>query len=494
MQKSVIGALALASAFTLSACDGMSNKATPERLEGLVEDGVAEKRLTAATAQFDKTMARANSIAALNSAFGEDATANAGVQPLSQMLEAALKRNPDIGRAAQQINRADAQRLRALFGYLPQVSLSYTSTTVDTAVVASDNAVFQLGTASYPVTTMTVELRQPLLDMSRIYGIRLGSTARTASELRYIATVQKALYETFDAYLEASQSKVKIAELKQRSGSLTRQATAESALTETGLSNDTSRRAIMAEQARTESDLAMEITRLNEALSRLSYLSGTAISDVQAISVPSGVLGTERRISAEAAKEAARRANPELTGIAMSVVQADLARKQAIASDFAPVIDLFMSMETEVRAGSRFGGGSETEETTTGIRVTLPIFNARGDGLRTLDANVDLRAAIVDFHAVRRQVDTGTTMTLERMKQLTASIGRLSQAHGNAAGNVKTERERMSSGESNDLLLAARERQASGLKMEVQVQQIEYLRAWAKLQYLTGAMTKNVLR
>ncbi|MCL4069184.1 TolC family protein [Pseudomonas sp. GX19020] len=494
MNKGAISLLALVAGFGLAACDGMSNKATPERLDGLVTNGVDGKKREKAEGAFDKAMARANSIAGLNEALGGDATMNAGAVPLNTLLEAALEHNSDLGRAAQDINRADAQRMRAIFGYLPQLSLNYTSSTVDTTVVSSDNQVFELGTANYPVTTMYVEMRQPLIDMSRIYGIKLGSTARTAAEVRYIATAQKVLFETFDAYLVASQSKAKITELKARAESLRRQSSAESVLTDAGLANDTSRRAILTEQARAESDLAIETTRYAEALSRLSWLTGTAISDVQKVDVPGSIMGSERNVTAEAAKEAARKNNPELLSIAIGVVQADLARKQAIAADFGPVVDLFMTMETETREGSRFGGGSETEETTTGVRVTLPIFNARGDGLRTLDANVDLRAAIVDFHASRRQVDTETVMVLERMKQLSASIGRLSQAASNANANAKTERDRVATGESNELILAARERQSSEMKMELEVQRIEYLRAWVKLQHLTGAMNKNVLR
>ncbi|PTE23453.1 hypothetical protein C5F48_01695 [Cereibacter changlensis JA139] len=493
MYRRTISLLAVGACLGLAGCDGMSNKATPERLGKLVDNGLPEDTRAKADERFDKTMSRANSIAGLNEALGGDAVGNAAPRPLGELLRAALEHNPDIGRAAQDINRADAQRMRAIFGYLPQISANYVSSTVETTVVASDNGVFEKGTATYPVTTLTLELKQPLIDMSRVYGIQLGRTARTASEARYIASVQKALYETFDAYLLASQSKMKMDELGRRSASLRAQAGAEASLSESGLANETSRRSILSEQAQAESDRAIETTRYVEALSRLAYLTGTAISDVQPVAVPNGVLGTEQRLSPEAAKEAARRNNAELLTIAMSVVQADLTRKQAIAADFAPVVDLFMRMETETREGSRFGGGSETEETTTGVRLTLPIFNARGDGLRTLDANVDLRASIVDFHATRRQVDTETLMTLERMKQLSSAIGRLSQAYNSANANVRTERDRLETGESNNLILAARERQAGEFKMELEVQRIEYLRAWVRLQFLTGAMSKNVL-
>ncbi|MBV7407465.1 TolC family protein [Maritimibacter sp. DP1N21-5] len=487
-------ALALTAAVGLAACDGTTNKATPERLEALRTEGINPDRRAKEDQRFANTLARANSIAEVNADFGQSAVDNPANAALPDLLQNALERNTDIGRAAQNINRADAERLNAIFGYLPQVSANFTRTQVRSRVISSDNAVFQLGTATYGVTTMGATVTQPLVNVSRIFAIQTATTARTIAEVRYIAAVQKAIFDTTDTYLAAAASKMRMQEYQTRGASLGRQAATEMGLADSGLASDQARRALLSEQGQVQSDYALEAANYAQLLGRLSALTGTAISGVGAVSAPGGISGTEGRMSVAQAVALAEKNNPEILAIAMSVVEADLARKGAMAADFGPVVDAFANIERETRGGSRFGGGSKTQEMTAGVQVTIPLFNARGDGLRTLNANVDLRSAVVDYHATRRELETRIAMTLERMKQLSTASGQLSQAYRAAQANVQSERDLVASGQSNDLVLAARQRLASQLQVQAEVQRVEYLRAWNELQYLTGALNTNALR
>lgn len=487
-------ALALTASLGLAACDGTTNKATPERLEQLRTQGIDADTRAKDQARFDATIARANSIADVNAAFGQSAVDNPANAALPQLLQNTLDRNTDIGRAAQNINRADAERLNAIFGYLPQVSATASRTFVRSRVISSDNAVFQLGTAKYGVTTFGATVNQPLVNVSRIFAIRTATTARTIAEVQYIAAVQKALFDTVDTYLAAAASRMRMQEYQTRGASLGRQAQTELGLTDSGLSSDSARRALLSEQGQVQSDYALEAANYAQLLGRLSHLTGTAISGVGTATAPGGIAGTEGRTSVAQAIAAAEQNNPEILAIAMSVVEADLARKGAMAADFGPVIDAFASIEREYRGGSRFGGGSRTQEMMAGVKITIPIFNAGGNGLRTLDANVDLRTAVLDYHATKRELETRIAMTLERMKQLSSASGQLSQAYRAAQGNVQAERDLVASGQSNDLVLAARQRLASQLQAQAEVQRVEYLRAWTELQYLTGALNANALR
>ena len=113
---------------------------------------------------------------------------------------------------------------------------------------------------------------------------------------------------------------------------------------------------------------------------------------------------SESRTTLAAGVAAAKVSNPALLAAAISVVEAELTRKQAIVSDFAPVLDAFARYEDETREGSRFGGGSQTRDTTYGVRLTVPIFNASGQGLQTTLRAVDLRSATLDYCATRRQL------------------------------------------------------------------------------------------
>lgn len=492
--KPMVSAALLCSLAAISACDKSTNKATPERLAALLEGGIADEKQAKLDEKLAKTMARANSIAGLNTDFGGDALANPDTVDLATLLAATLERSPAIGRAAQEINRADAKRLNAIFGYLPQVSASFTQTELDQNVISSDNQVFELGRAKYPVVNMAVELRQPIFDLSRIYGIQLASTARSNAEVSYVAAVQSALYETFDGYLIAAQSKARLDALRQRGQMVSRQVNSETGLAESGLTDAQTSRSLSAELSRISGDAAIEDGRYAEALSKLSFMTGTAISDVQAGSIPRGVMGAERKITAEQAIAAAQTNNPALLSVAMGVVQGDLARKQAIATDFMPVLNAFATMEQEDRAASRFGGGSVTQDTSVGVKLTLPILNASGRGYSTFETNVDLREALLTYHARKRQIATDISSTLERMASLSAAIGQLGSAASSAEDNADTENAKLETGDSTEVQVVARELLGSQLREQMSYQQMEYLRAWARLQFLTGAMSAKVAK
>ncbi len=492
--KYMLPVVLVCSLAALTACDKSTNKATPERLSALLDGGLPEEKAGKLDEKLAKTLARENSVKGLADAFGGDALDNPDTVDLATLLQATLERNPDIGRAAQAINRADAKRLNAIFGYLPQLSASYTQTELDQNVISSDNQVFELGRARYPVTNMGVELRQPIFDLSRIYGIQLASTARSNAEVSYIAAVQKALFETFDAYLVAAQSKARTDALRQRGMMVTRQVNSEAGLTESGLTDEQASRSLAAEMQKIAGDAAVEDARYSEALSKLSFATGTAISDVQPGSVPRGIAGAERKITLETAIAAAQANNPALVSVAIGVVERDLARKQAIATDFMPVLNAFATLEQEDRASSRFGGGSVTQDTSVGVKLTLPILNASGRGYSTLETNVDLREALLTYHSRRRQIATDINATLERMKSLSSASGQLGQAANTAKQNADAEASKQATGDSTEVQVVARELLASQLREQAAYQQMEYLRAWARLQYLTGAMSANVAK
>jgi outer membrane protein TolC len=483
------GLLLACSALVLVACDRATNRASPERLGTLMQDGLPEERETRVNERLTKVLARENSVKALADAYGNSALDNPSTVDLATLLQSTLERNPDIGRAAQAINRADAKRLNAIFGYLPQLSASFTQTELDQNVISSDNEVFELGRAQYPVVNLAVELRQPIFDLSRIFGIQLASTVRSNAEISYLAAVQRALYETFDAYLQAAQSKLRSDALRQRGMMITRQVNSEVGLTESGLTDEQASRSLRAELQRIAGDGAIEDARFAEALSKLSFATGTAISDIQQGSVPRSVMGTERRISVDEAIKAAQANNPALLSVAIGVVERNLARKQAIAADFMPVVNAFATLEQEDRAASRFGGGSVTRDTSVGVRLTLPILNASGRGYSTFETNVDLREALLSYHAQRRQIATDINATLERMAALSTAMGQLGQAASTAQQNASGEADKLNTGDSTEVQVVARELLANQLSEQADYQELEYLRAYARLQFLTGAMS-----
>lgn len=485
-------ALALSVISGLISCSaGGSNRATPERLAALRDTGVDQKALDRTTKRFDKTVSKRKSMVALADAYAGDAISDPKDTNLAALFQGTLEHHPKIGRAAQGINRANAERLNAIFGYLPQVNVNYSMNQISQEVVQTDNEVFAIGKAEYPVTNFGVELRQPIFDLSRIYGIQAKSTARTAAEARYLAAVQEAVYETFDAYVVAAQSKSRLQELGKQASIISSQAVSEEALTDSGLEIESTLRTINAERASIEADMAVESARYAKALGDLSYMSGIAVRDVQPLKLPSGILGSERKTTPEKAVAAAVENNPALLASTVSVVESELTRRQAIAADFSPVVDAFARYEDETREGSRFGGGSQTRDTTVGFRVTLPIFNGKGQGYSMLEQTVDVREAALEYYGQKRQLETEIATTLARMSELSQAVAAAQKVVGITGANSRAESERNEMGESADIAVLARRLTEAEARERLSYQQFEYLRAWGQLQYLTGAQLSN---
>jgi outer membrane protein TolC len=492
VKSQVAVGLSLAGLIFMAGCgERQTTKATTERLDGLLASGIDGEDRTRAEERLQKTLNKENATGALADNFGS-AAGSEGAVTLDQLLASTLERNSDIGIAAQAINRADAERMNAIYGYLPQVSVSYTYTNVDQEVVETDNVVFEEGRAKYPVTNLGVEIRQPIFDLSRIYGIQLQNTARSVAEVEYIAAVHAAAYETYDAYFVAVQSKARGKALTAKMQLVSRQISVESAMVSEGLSTDITGRTYAAELASLAADEAVEASRYADALSKLSMVSGLVVSDVSDASL--GRLGRGNELSPEAAIAKAEESNPALLGSAITVVATELGRRQALAADFAPVIDAFALYEDETREGSRFGGGSRTVDTTVGVRLTLPIFNAEGQGYASTLETVDLRDAALRYYGDKRQLETEILSTIRRLQELSTAIGQSSRALSAITANVGDEQARVETGESVDLVVLSRKLAQVSARERLEFQQIEYLRAWGLLQYLTGEDLRELAR
>ena len=466
----------------LSAC---AKEAEPDRLASLLAEGLGAEKSAKTEQRLNKALDRGKTADQRQANFGEMATP-AGASSAASLINAALERNSRIGSAADGISLADAERLNAIFGYLPQVSLSYTQDQVDQQVIETDNVVFQEGQAQYPVTVLAARIEQPIFDLSRIFAITYASNARSQAEIDYVGTVRDVVYEVLDAYVTATQSKARSRALRERMRLLDRQVSSQNVLANTGLGQIGEPDALRSERASLASEEALEAARYSEALGQLSMLSGVVVRDVKNFKVPTGAIGTERRQNVEDLVERGLRENPKMMSAALSVVGSDIERKQAIAADFSPVLEAYATLEQETRDASRFGGGSKTQDQVVGVQLSIPLFNATGTGYATSTTSIKLRQNALEYYALERQLETDIRAAHARLGELSKAMSQASTAARQASSAVNSERRRVAAGESVDLAVSAREIRLAQVNERRAFYQAEYVRTWLKLQYLTG--------
>lgn len=460
------------------------------RLSSLSRDGSAAvgRRDDVATALAQSEEGNADVLAS----FGDSRAGDASASTLPTLVKAALDRNADIGRAAQAISTADAQHLNAVFGYLPQMYVTVSRESLHQRVIESDNSVYEEGDTRYPVVDATATLKQPIYDMSRIFGIKYARNAQSVAEVEYIGQIRDVTYEVIDNYIIAGQASNRMRALRQRQTLYDRQITGRTGLEQAGLDDDIESASLRSERSSIGAELALESARYAEAVANLSLLTGTVVNDVTTVRFPKGVAGTERRISVAEAVRQGQENNPAIMSAALSVVGADLDRRRAKAAEYMPVLDAYATLEREDRADSRFGGGSLTQDTAIGVSLTVPIFNADGKGYPSREKASELRASTMGYYARRRSVESEIRTTHARMGDLSRAVAQSAASAKEARRALEGERNLQASGQSVDLAVAARELRFNKAQEQVSYYQAEYLRSWARLQYLMGAEMTNI--
>ena len=411
---------------------------------------------------------------------------------LAEFMAAALEANPAIGRAAQNINRAQAQRLNAIFGYLPQISASLQRDNLDQEVIESDNQVFQLGQADYPVDTDRIQVTQPIFDLSRIFGIRIANSARSLSEVEYVKAVKDVMAEVFDNYVVAIQSDQRADRLETRLELMDAQlAGLENRIT-FGEGQRLDLTSMRSERGSLAAEVAFERTRYQDAVSALSALTGYVIDGELPGELPA-LPNLDAGSDVEALVAAGREENPAIMAAALQVVMSSQEKWQARFDDFAPVLNAYASLEREDRADSRFGGGSVTDDQVVGLRLTIPIFNASGRGMSSLTERIDERVAALDYFAVRREVETSIRGAHERLGALQGAISAAALAVEDAQGALEREQVRVEVGQAVDYGVLSRRVRLNIAQERLAFYQAEFLRAWGELEYLTGGSLDEVI-
>lgn len=461
----------------------MTNTATPEKLQEILSGDTGKQSREEVQQTYDEIVTKSASASEIRAQFDATETASAGPVDLYGVVDSALMRNGSIGEAAQQITRADAQNLNAILGYTPQLAVTANYNNFQQEVISSDNEVFEGGTAEFPVSSYGITMRQPIVDFERFYAIKRSGAGQTAAAVNYTKTVNEVIFQTIDTYLTAFQSQQRIKNLQTQSGLLSQQKSAEASLAYTGLSTGPAADAINVEIGGINSEISQERAKYQRALSELSRLSGVPITAVTNpnISPDMGSMG-----SVDDAISTALANNPTLFYSQIRGIENFYRDRGALAADFAPRIDFVASYAMEDREGSLFGGASQTATTSYGAELVIPLFNAEGEGYSNLLTRVDFKDSVRETEITKRQIMTDVGATYERVNQLRQALGQSNASYSASNRVVSNEQQLANTGYSADSLVLAAQTQSAAAKANVDFLNIEYLRAWVYLQYLTG--------
>jgi outer membrane protein len=269
------------------------------------------------------------------------------------------------GAVAQELVR------QALGERLPRVRLSVNYVQTQQDIISQDNKTFQLGQSSYPTTTISIALTQPLYDAPRFRALPLAK-----AEAELVGLQAEAARSELASLLVRSYLGVARAELRQAQARVVLRARTQlnrdmTEMVAAGRMDQGRQLQAQGDVFAAQADLAEADLDLAEALFELRRFTGTDVTGVAA----DGDFGVSEANALRATFSTQRLAdmNP-----AVQVARAESAvaerRLAQVRGAFHPTANLSAQFEREDTQGSLFGGGSVVESLDVGVELGWTLY------------------------------------------------------------------------------------------------------------------------
>ncbi len=407
---------------------------------------------------------------------------------IGELYRTGLSSNHRIAAASAQVQAADAELANAALRFFPSVTGRASMTGTYQDIIDSDNQVFQQGEAYYETSNVALEMRMPIVNIESVFNARKTAAARRKSYVEYIDTAQTYVRDLVLAYVDVAEADAVLVEYRDRVRLLSNHVAGERQRSAAGSGSPEAVKRYEQELANARSQLTLQETRREVALSRIRELTGETVGgvkghvDLAALALPSPDASTLTNLALRNnARYAAKRYELEVF---------DDEVRRAAASDFGPTLDAFGSYEYEDRGGSQFGGGAITVQGVLGVELSVPIFNARGNGYQVTTARARNQQISAELAMVRRETESSIALALGNYMLAQQRITHDRAAVGAGSGLISLVGQRIDAGgaiQGEDL--EAKLDQASYRRQLAQAE-FQLLREWITIKYLVGAISE----
>jgi outer membrane protein len=330
----------------------------------------------------------------------------AQAETLAETYQLAHASDPKF-RAAQADARASGTAIdQARAGFLPVVKLDLEQSTTRQKIVSSENPVIGVGQTSYPTSSQTISLTQPIYRKDAFERFAQSKSVVRQSELTLLAAEQDLLLRTTAAYLSvlAANDSLALAVAERESLGLALDLAREEL--KMGLGTITSQHDASARFAVTQAREIEAANKLRDAKQSLREITGKAIESYQSMRsdfplakpVPEN---EETWVQAALDQNASLRARQEAVTIASQEVD-------RLTSAHYPTLDMVLSFNRRDTGSTLFGGGSNVQTTDALLRLNVPLYEGGLTSSVISEARFRLERTQDELEQERRAVERAT--------------------------------------------------------------------------------------
>ncbi|MEI6732757.1 MAG: TolC family outer membrane protein [Comamonadaceae bacterium] len=359
--------------------------------------------------------------------------ANAALRPeaggdygLLGMLSKAMTADPKYAAAKAEYDAAAEIVPQARSGVLPIAAFDYQRSVVRQDVTQASNPSFPTGASSYPNSSMTLTITQPLYKPQSRIKVDQAAIAIEQAKLNVVAAEQDLILRVATAYLNmlAANDGLELAQAEREATQ--RQFDLAKGRLEAGLGTIVQLRDTEARLALTHAKEIESQTRLDDAKVGIKEIVGEVALSVQGFKSDFEV-STPFPSSFEPWVDAAMEQNLALQSrkLAVDIAGLEIARQRA---GNRPTLNLVGSFTRQDAGGSLYGAGQKSDVADIGLRLNIPLTDGGMTSSLTREAVARNEKAVQEHEMESRHTERLARSAFSSVVASTQTLGALRKA------------------------------------------------------------------
>lgn len=416
---------------------------------------------------------------------------SAQAENLIDLYQAALENDPQLRAATFDHTASQEVVTQAWAGYRPTASFDYDDVDTTQNIVSSDNTVFQTGSTSFPTTTWTLTVSQPIFRYANYLRIGQAKAELRKADAELISAQQEMMLRLSETYLTALAAEDELGYLQSEMNAAQQQLDLASGREDAAIGRSVDRYDAEARLAAVEADYAEADVAQRDAYEALYEMVGRD---------PMGLAQLQSEIDLQLPTpadekhwlQAAMTNNPALITQREAV---DVARREVNRQNAGhyPTLDAVFRNSEQETGGTLFGGGSIVETEELMLRFNLPIYSGGSVSSQKREAVARYHSAEEELTRLLRESRRHSKESYWGVINAVKRVNALNKAVDAQQATLELRRAAYDAGLETAISVLDAERDLYSAKRDLSQAKYDYLLNGLRLKALVGVLTQDDL-
>jgi len=412
-------------------------------------------------------------------------------EDLMGLYEEALRSDPQLQGAVFDHSAGAEVVTQAWAGYLPTATFDYDKVDTTQDIISSDNNVFAGGSTSFPSTTWSLTITQPIFRYANYQRIGQAKEELKQADAKLVMAQQDLMMRLSEAYLASLAAEDNLSYLGSERTAAQEQLTLAAGREAAAIGRAVDRYDAEARLASVEADYASAEVAQRDSYEALYELVGrdpvslaTLKSDIDLVSPDPA--------NDQHWVDSALRNNPALVvqRHAVSVARKEIARQRG---GHYPTLDAVVRRSNQDNGGTLFGGGSEVETQELMLRLSVPLYAGGSVSSKTRESEARYHSAEQELTRLLRESRRQSRDAYWGVMNAVKRVDALNKAVAAQEATLELRRTAYESRLETAISVLDAERDFYSVKRDLSQAKYDYILNSLRLKSLVGILTKNDL-